>query len=53
MNFNIRLVKIFLLYCITFASVTSIAQVPYERILNSNEEPENWLTYNGGYIINI
>ena len=26
------------------------AQVPYDRILNANEEPHNWLTYNGGYM---
>ncbi|HBY00682.1 MAG TPA: PQQ-dependent dehydrogenase, methanol/ethanol family, partial [Gammaproteobacteria bacterium] len=26
------------------------AQVPYERIVNATEEPENWLTYNGGYM---
>jgi alcohol dehydrogenase (cytochrome c) len=25
------------------------AQVPFERILNADEEPQNWLTYNGGY----
>ena len=28
----------------------SIGQVPYERILNAHEEPQNWLTYNGGYL---
>ena len=26
------------------------AQVPYERILNSQTEPQNWLTYNGSYM---
>ncbi len=25
------------------------ADVPFERILNADEEPHNWLTYNGGY----
>lgn len=25
------------------------AQVTYERILNANAEPHNWLTYSGGY----
>ena len=25
------------------------AQVSFERILNAEDEPENWLTYNGGY----
>jgi len=27
----------------------SSAQLTYERILNAGDEPENWLTYNGGY----
>jgi alcohol dehydrogenase (cytochrome c) len=25
------------------------AQVPYDRILRASAEPQNWLTYNGGY----
>ncbi len=25
------------------------AQITYERILNADDEPQNWLTYNGGY----
>ena len=25
------------------------AQVTYDRILGSADEPENWLTYNGSY----
>lgn len=25
------------------------AQVTFERILNASQEPQNWLTYNGGY----
>ena len=33
-----------------FVSVQAGAQVPYERIVNAAEEPENWLTYNGGYL---
>ena len=33
-----------------FVSVQAGAQVPYERIVNAAEEPENWLTYNGGYM---
>ena len=32
-----------------FYSALAAAQVPFERILNSTDEPENWLTYNGGY----
>jgi len=27
----------------------SLGQVPYERLLNAEREPENWLTYSGGY----
>ncbi len=25
-------------------------QIPYERILRAEQEPESWLTYNGGYM---
>ena len=25
------------------------AQVTYERLLHANQEPQNWLTYSGGY----
>ena len=28
----------------------SNAQVPYDRILNAADEPQNWLTYNGSYM---
>lgn len=39
---------------ILFAGLTvaqgSFAQVSFERILNAADEPENWLTYNGGYM---
>ena len=31
------------------AAVNAGAQVPYERILNAADEPENWLTYHGSY----
>ena len=27
------------------------AQVPYDRILNAADEPQNWLTYNGSYTV--
>lgn len=30
-------------------SLNTYAQVPYERILNAQDEPESWLTYNGSY----
>ncbi|NQV69035.1 MAG: PQQ-dependent dehydrogenase, methanol/ethanol family [Pseudohongiella sp.] len=28
----------------------TLAQVTFEQILNAADEPENWLTYNGGYM---
>ncbi|HJO03013.1 MAG TPA: PQQ-dependent dehydrogenase, methanol/ethanol family [Acidobacteriota bacterium] len=31
------------------ASAQLLAQVPYERIRSSADEPHNWLTYNGDY----
>ena len=31
------------------AATPASAQLTYERILNAADEPENWLTYNGGY----
>ena len=31
------------------AALNVSAQVSYDRILNAADEPENWLTYNGGY----
>jgi alcohol dehydrogenase (cytochrome c) len=31
------------------AGTLSHAQVTYERILNADKEPQNWLTYSGGY----
>jgi alcohol dehydrogenase (cytochrome c) len=30
-------------------ALTSFAQVPYERLLNSDAEPQNWLMYGGNY----
>lgn len=34
------------LFCLT---TVSLAQVPSERLLNADKEPEHWLTYSGGY----
>jgi len=31
------------------APIAATAQVPYERIVNSADQPENWLTYGGDY----
>ena len=30
-------------------SVSLGAQVTYDRLLHSDKEPQNWLTYSGGY----
>jgi len=30
-------------------ATAAIAQMPYERILHSDKEPQNWLTYGGNY----
>src|SRR5262245_27332667 len=33
-----------------FASVTVLnAQITYDRLLNAAKEPQNWLTYSGGF----
>ena len=34
---------------IFMAPMLSDAEVTFDRILNASNEPENWLTYNGGY----
>ena len=34
------------------AAASMQAQVTYDRILNANREPQNWLTYGGGYASN-
>ena len=32
------------------ASISALdAQVTYDRLLNAAKEPENWLTYSGGF----
>ncbi len=39
-----------LLLTLLLAGALSLqAQVPYERILRSNQEPQNWLTHSGNY----
>ncbi len=52
MNFNLKKIirngAIASVACLL--SLQTLAQVPYERILNASSEPENWLTYNGGYM---
>jgi alcohol dehydrogenase (cytochrome c) len=47
-------IKLFIfITCLIFSvavSSFSNAQLSYERILNAQDEPQNWLTYNGGYM---
>ena len=38
--------KTLMLLMLTLAGSVS-AQVPFERLLNANKEPQNWLTYSG------
>jgi len=38
-----------LMILILVGALSLIAQVPYERILHSETQPENWLTYSGDY----
>ena len=44
----------FLRWSVLFSSLLiaqlAVGQVSYDRILNSKDEPQNWLTYNGGYM---
>jgi alcohol dehydrogenase (cytochrome c) len=37
---------LFLALC---CAIPSFAQVPYDRLRNSNSDPQNWLTYGGNY----
>lgn len=37
------------LACPLIITVTALAQVPYDRIVNAAQEPGNWLTYSGNY----
>ena len=36
----------------TMMPISAPAQVTFERLLNAEEEPQNWLTYSGGYSSN-
>ena len=38
-----------LLILLTGCVVSASAQVTYERLLNTDQEPGNWLTYSGNY----
>ena len=46
-----RSIAVLLLGAISAAfSMSAAAQIPYERILQAENEPESWLTYNGSYL---
>jgi alcohol dehydrogenase (cytochrome c) len=36
-------------WCVWVLTVAVSAQVPYDRIVNAQKEPGNWLTYSGNY----
>ena len=42
-------VRILLVTFLVFFNSYASAQLEYERILNAEDEPQNWLTYNGSY----
>src|SRR5262245_24557201 len=46
-----QLALVFLSLCLgaLFLAVDAAAQVPYQRIVRSANEPQNWLTYSGNY----
>jgi glucose dehydrogenase len=37
------------LVCVVVAGTSAFAQVSYQRLLNAEKEPQNWLTYGGSY----
>ena len=45
-----RFFKELIVVAVAILSQVSEGQVSYERILNAGDEPQNWLTYNGGYM---
>ena len=40
---------LWLVLALRVMATSVVAQVPYERILDAESEPENWLTYSGSY----
>src|SRR5215468_12795707 len=40
----------FFVFLLLFAATIFAQQVPFERILNANKEPQNWLTYGGTFL---
>jgi alcohol dehydrogenase (cytochrome c) len=44
-----RATKYALVLLVLAAALPAIAQVPYQRVVKSDSEPANWLTYGGNY----
>lgn len=49
MKLNIGINRCIVAAVFALAALNASAQIPYERILNAQDEPESWLTYNGSY----
>ena len=43
------MIRILMLLFLTYVSQRLSAQVTYDRLLNTDSEPGNWLTYSGSY----
>jgi alcohol dehydrogenase (cytochrome c) len=39
----------FWVWLLLIAATPAVAQVTYERLLNAEKEPGNWMTYSGNY----
>ena len=44
-----RATKYALVLFVFAAALPALAQVPYQRVVNSDSEPANWLSYGGNY----
>ena len=44
-----RAIKYALVLFVFAAALPALAQVPYQRVVNSDSEPANWLSYGGNY----
>jgi quinohemoprotein ethanol dehydrogenase len=44
-----RTIKCALIVAALAAALPAFAQVPYQRVVKSDSEPANWLTYGGNY----
>ncbi|HEY2379556.1 MAG TPA: PQQ-binding-like beta-propeller repeat protein, partial [Terriglobia bacterium] len=46
---NPRTASRFIFLALVFLGGSLLAQVTYDRLLHADKEPQNWLTYSGGY----